>query len=157
MLCHFFCLELKQTYEYFWYNCLLIKNAIIFNLSIYKLFDTEMFFKDLKTEKSFMQSVSSCAFISWGNNNQWQSSFIIPNWCIHSWLSCSASCCSLPLCSLWPVMVMPDFFFSIGYASSFLFACSTSYLCHLLQGKYHTCHVNVQNVYAVPQFHGGKL
>lgn len=50
-------------------------------------------------------------------------------------------------------------FFHVSYLDvpSRFFLGSLHKLCHIFQGEYHTCNVNVQNVYAVSQFHGGMI
>ncbi|GMP61713.1 hypothetical protein CsSME_00024071 [Camellia sinensis var. sinensis] len=50
------------------------------------------------------EKVSSCAFISRGNNSQWNTSHFFPTWCIYPWISCPASDCSLSPCTLRPIL-----------------------------------------------------
>ncbi|KAL3517063.1 hypothetical protein ACH5RR_023965 [Cinchona calisaya] len=56
-------------------------------------------FKDLNTEKGFLRSISSSAYISRGNNNKWESYYFFPTWCFYPWLSCPASNCPLSPCA----------------------------------------------------------
>lgn len=58
-----------------------------------------------------------------------------------------------------PGITIFDFFlwFFSGRAFLFLLWGSLHKLYQLVQGKYCTCKVNGQNVYAVPQFHGGNI
>ncbi|XP_028068625.1 MADS-box protein SOC1-like isoform X8 [Camellia sinensis] len=51
------------------------------------------------------EKISSCAFISRGNNSQWNTSHFFPTWCIYPWISCPASDCSLSPCILRPILV----------------------------------------------------
>lgn len=94
-------------------------------------------FKDINTEKSFFRSVSSSAFISWGNDYQWKSSYFLPTWCIHSWLSYPASHCPLSSCTLWPILVCLSscfcYSFWMGLTSSQEALLHT--LLHLLRGN----------------------
>lgn len=138
-----------------------VKHIITLNLSIYKLFDTEMSFQGCENREKLL-AISFLVCFYFLREQRAMEELLYLSKLVRSFLAILFS--QLLSVTLMYTLTSPgnarlDFFhfFFPGCAFPFSFKAHFINCTVFFQGQYHTCNVNVQNVYAIPQFHGGMF